>query len=122
MRKDDKTLSWVIEVVVVLAIVFLLMVACFFAVPHIQKVGRSASPAPTVFNADDVRSEKGSVPPPDNEMIGGMDDVILSGSGVVTDLDEGALVARIRVTSDSYRLNQGEEYRFDFKGRVGRCC
>lgn len=118
MRKDDKALSWVIEVAVVLAIVFLLIGACFFAVPRIQKINHSAPPALTVFNVEDVQSEKGSVPPSGSEMIGSMDDVILSGSGVVTELDESSLVACIRVTSDSYRLGQGEEYRFDFTNRI----
>lgn len=51
-------------------------------------------------------------------MVGGIDDVIFHGKGVVTSLDAAALIACIRITSeDSYGLEQGGEYRFNFDER-----
>ena len=70
-----------------------------------------------VIDAEDAQSKKGSVPQSD-DMVGGIDDVIFYGKGVVTSLDAAALIACIRVTSeDSYGLEQGGEYRFNFDKR-----
>ena len=109
MRKNGNMLEWAIEVAVVVAIVFLLMGACFWVVPHLQKTDRSASPTFSVFDAEDTQSKRGSVPQSD-DMVGGIDDV--------ASLDAAALIACIRITSeDSYGLEQGGEYRFNFDER-----
>ena len=117
MRKNGNMLEWALEVAVAVATVLLLMGACFWAVPHLQKADRSTSPTPPVFDAEDAQSERGSVPQSD-DMIGGIDDVVFHGKGVVTSLDAAALIACIRITSeDSYDLEQGGEYRFNFDER-----
>ncbi len=117
MRKNGNMLEWALEVAVAVAIVLLLMGVCFWAVPHLEKTNRSTSPTPLVFDAEDTQSERGSVPQSD-DMIGGIDDVVFHGKGVVTSLDAATLIARIRITSeDSYGLEQGGEYRFDFDER-----
>ena len=117
MRKNGNMLEWAIEVAVVVAIVLLLMGACFWVVPHLQKTDRSASPTFSVFDAEDTQSKRGSVSQSD-DMVGGIDDVVFHGQGVVTSLDAAALIACIRITSeDSYGLEQGGEYRFNFDER-----
>lgn len=117
MSKNDNMLEWAIEVAVVVAVVLLLMGTCFWVVPHLQKTDRSTPPVFPVIDAEDAQSKKGSVPQSD-DMVGGIDDVIFYGKGVVTSLDAAALIACIRVTSeDSYGLEQGGEYRFNFDKR-----
>lgn len=117
MRKNGNMFEWAIEVAVVVAIVLLLMGVCFWVVPHLQKTDRSASPAFSVFDVEDAQSKRGSVLQSD-DMDGGIDDVIFHGKGVVTSLDAAALIACIRITSeDSYGLELGGEYRFNFDER-----
>lgn len=117
MRKNGNMLEWAIEVAVVVAIVLLLMGACFWVVPHLQKTDCSALPMFSVFDVEDAQSKRGSVLQSD-DMDGGIDDVIFHGKGVVTSLDAAALIACIRITSeDSYGLEQGGEYRFNFDER-----
>lgn len=92
MRKNGNMLEWAIEVAVVVAVVLLLMGACFWVVPHLQKTDRSTPPTFPVIDAEDAQSKKG--------------------------LDAAALIACIRITSeDSYGLEQGGEYRFNFDER-----
>ena len=118
MRKNGRTL-WALEVALVVVVVFALMGVCFWSVSHIREVDRTTLPMFPTFNAEDTQSEKGGIPQPEDMVDGGIHDIIFRGQGVVTFLDDGALVACIRVISDdAYGLDQGGEYSFDFTQRL----